>query len=107
MITIADNALPSNGGSIRLAKRAAPGDITGSALMHRYAFHLHLSSEQFLDYYRGAAKNVIVRAHGGQTVQFPASLLQRHVLAEGIHGEFVLTCDDNHKCLSLEKIFTA
>jgi hypothetical protein len=72
--------------------------------MHRYVFQLHLSSEQYLDYYRGVAKSVVVRATSGQTVQFPASLLQRHVSTEGIHGEFVLVCDENHKCVSLQKV---
>jgi hypothetical protein len=72
--------------------------------MNRYAFHLHISAEQYLDYYRGTAKSVLVRATSGQTVQFPASLLQRHVSPEGIHGDFVLVCDDNHKCLGLEKV---
>lgn len=72
--------------------------------MNRYSFHLELSSEEFLDYYRGTAKSVFVRARSGQTVQFPASLLQRHVLPDGIHGDFVLTCDDQHKCVSLERV---
>jgi len=72
--------------------------------MPRYTFHLHLTSEQYLEYYRGTAKNVFVRANSGQTVQFPASLLQRHVSTEGIHGEFVLVCDENHKCVELQKI---
>jgi hypothetical protein len=71
--------------------------------MNRYAFRLHISSEEFLDYYRGAAKSVVARAHTGQTVQFPASLLQKHITPDGIHGNFVLTCDDNHKCISLDR----
>jgi len=72
--------------------------------MNRYAFRLHISSEEFLDYYRSTAKTVVARAHTGQTVQFPASLLQKHVTPEGIHGNFVLICDDNNKCVSLDKI---
>jgi hypothetical protein len=71
--------------------------------MNRYAFHLHISSEQYLDYYRGTVKSVVARAVGGQTVQFPASLLQRYVSPDGIHGHFVLICDDNHKCIGLER----
>jgi hypothetical protein len=78
--------------------------LAQARIMNRYAFHLHISAEEFLAYYRGAAKNVIARAHDGQVVQFPASLLQRHILPEGIHGDFLLVCDDNHKCISLERI---
>ena len=72
--------------------------------MNRYAFQLRISAEQYLDYYRGTAKSVIVRATSGQTVQFPASLLQQFVSTEGIHGDFVLCCDDHHKCVELQKI---
>ena len=72
--------------------------------MFRYAFQLHLSSIQYLEYYRGTAKSVVARATNGQTVQFPASLLQRFVTPDGIHGEFVLMCDDQHKCVSLRRV---
>ena len=72
--------------------------------MHQYAFQLQISSEQYLDYYRGVAKNVVAQARSGQTVQFPASLLQKFITPDGIQGEFVLTCDENHKCVSLQKI---
>jgi len=72
--------------------------------VNRYAFKLHLSSEQYLDYYRGVARAVVVRADTGQTVQFPASLLQKHVTTEGIHGNFVLLCDDKNKVVELQKL---
>lgn len=72
--------------------------------MHEYAFHLHISSEQYLDYYRGIAKSVVVKATSGQIVQFPASLLQPHLLPDGIYGNFVLQCDDHHKCIRLQRM---
>ncbi len=73
---------------------------------HRYEFRLDISSQQYLDYYRGAILYVVARATTGQNVQFPAALLQRFVTAEGIHGRFALTCDQDHKCVSLERIPT-
>jgi len=75
--------------------------------MNRYSFRLHLSSEQYLEYYRGTAKSVVVKATNGQIVQFPAALLQRYVTLEGIHGDFVLDCDEHHKCISLQKVSPA
>lgn len=72
--------------------------------MSRYAFQLHISSTRYLDYYRGTVRSVLVRATSGQTVQFPASLLQRFVTPDGIHGDFVLVCDDQNKCLSLQRV---
>jgi hypothetical protein len=71
--------------------------------MKQYAFHLRITSEQYLDYYRGSARSVIALATSGQKVQFPASLLQRYVSQDGIHGHFVLSCDDNNKCIELQK----
>ena len=72
--------------------------------MKRYEFHLHISPEQYLDYYRGAVRHVLVRSTDGQTVQFPASLLQRFVREEGIYGDFVLTCDEHRKCVDLQRL---
>lgn len=71
--------------------------------MNRYEFVLHLSPERYLDYYRGVVRSIVVRCTSGQNVQFPASLLQRFVSPEGIHGNFVLTCDSNNKVVSLER----
>ncbi len=72
--------------------------------MSRYVFQLHISSVQYLDYYRGTARSVLARATSGQTVQFPASLLQRFVTPDGIRGNFVLVCNDQHKCVSLRRV---
>ncbi|MBM3878865.1 MAG: DUF2835 family protein [Verrucomicrobia bacterium] len=72
--------------------------------MQRYEFPLRLSPEECLDYYRGAIRQVIVRCTTGQTVQFPAALLQRFVTQDGVAGRFVLTCDAQHKCVSLERV---
>jgi len=72
--------------------------------MNRYQFQLRISAEQYLDYYRGAARQVIARCTSGQTVQFPASLLQRFVTKEGIHGHFILTCDEHHRRPNLQRL---
>ena len=72
--------------------------------MKRYEFHLHISAEQYLDYYRGLIRHVRVRCADGQTLQFPASLLQKFVAADGIHGDFVLTCDEHNKGSELRRL---
>jgi hypothetical protein len=64
--------------------------------MNRFEFQLNISAEQYLDYYRGTIRQVVVRTHEGKTVQFPASLLQRFITKEGIHGSFALLCDQHH-----------
>ena len=72
--------------------------------MNRYEFHLQISSEQYLDYYRGEVRSVVARTADGQTVQFPASLLQRFVTHDGIYGSFILTCDDQFKNAEMERL---
>jgi hypothetical protein len=72
--------------------------------MNRYEFQLEISPDQYLDYYRGVVRYVVARCASGENIQFPAALLQRFVTTEGIHGRFVLTCDENHKGAALERL---
>lgn len=67
-------------------------------------FDLHISAEKMLGYYRGEVRNVFARATNGQTVQFPASVLQKHVGKDGIHGRFRMEFDENHKFVRLEPV---
>ena len=71
--------------------------------MTRYEFHLRIPAGRYLEYYRGSVRHVVARCTTGQNVQFPASLLQKFVAPDGIDGRFVLTVDDNNKCISLER----
>ena len=71
--------------------------------MKRFEFRLSISPEEYLAYYRGTAKQVVVRCADGVTVQFPASLLTQFVSTSGIHGDFVLTCDDGDKGADLRR----
>lgn len=72
--------------------------------MKRYEFHLSLSSEEYLDYYRGTARSVVVHLSDGSSIQFPASLLKQFVTSGGINGDFVLTCDDSFKNAQLRRL---
>jgi hypothetical protein len=67
-------------------------------------FHLRITADQYLDYYRGTARHVIVRCITGQNVQFPASLLQQFVTTDGISGQFALTCDEHNRHSRLERL---
>ena len=71
--------------------------------MKHFEFHLSISPEKYLAYYRGTVKNVVVRCGDGPTIQFPASLLQQHVMPDGINGYFVLMCDDTNKGATLQR----
>lgn len=67
-------------------------------------FELHITPDQMLGYYRGAVRTIMARATNGQTVQFPASVLQKHVTADGVHGRFRMEFDANHKFVRLEQL---
>jgi hypothetical protein len=71
--------------------------------MNRYDFYLRITADQYLDYYRGMARIVLVRCTSGQNVQCPASLLQQFVTSEGICGHLPLTCDKDHRNSHLEE----
>ena len=64
---------------------------------------LHVGPDELLDYYRGFARTVHATASTGQTVNFPATALQRHVAVEGVHGWFRLDFDEHHKFVGLER----
>jgi hypothetical protein len=72
--------------------------------MKRYEFHLTISPNDYLDYYRGIAKSVVVSIARGQSLEFPASLLRPFVTDAGIEGSFVLLCDENNKCIDLRRV---
>jgi len=70
----------------------------------RFTFSMDLSDEEYQSYYRGVARDIIVMTHQGVRVQFPASSVLSFVERDGVHGDFVITMDDNNKLVSLEKI---
>lgn len=69
--------------------------------MPALVLHLNLPAEKMIGYYRGEVKTVRARATNGQTVQFPASALQKFILPDGIHGPFRIEFDENFKFVSL------
>ncbi|HVU35154.1 MAG TPA: DUF2835 domain-containing protein [Opitutaceae bacterium] len=72
--------------------------------MPELIIELNLGPGQVLQYYRGVAQVVQARATTGQLVQFPASVLQRHVTKDGIRGRFRLEFDANHKLVGLHPV---
>lgn len=66
-------------------------------------FSLHLTSEQYLRYYRGEARMVQVRAEDGRTVRFPAAALRPFVARDGVRGQFELVLGENDRLLELRR----
>ena len=74
--------------------------------MRRFEFVLSISSQQYLQYYRGSVRQVLAQSTTGATVQFPAALLTPFVTSAGISGRFVLTCEDSGKGAELRRATT-
>ncbi|MBA3059102.1 MAG: DUF2835 domain-containing protein [Gammaproteobacteria bacterium] len=72
--------------------------------MKQFKFRLDITEQQYLNYYRGAVRQVIVSSTTGVTIQFPASLLTKFVTSGGIHGDFVLSCDDALKGSEIRRV---
>jgi hypothetical protein len=72
--------------------------------MPEFRFRLAISAEEYLAYYEGTAQAVVVTLANGQSLQFPAESLRSFVTREGVHGEFVLRVDANHKLQALERV---
>ncbi len=75
--------------------------------MKRYELRLDISAEEYTAWYTGSVRHVLARCRNGQTIRFPASLLQGFVTPSGIHGDFVLSCDDEHKGAMLRRTSNA
>jgi hypothetical protein len=71
--------------------------------MKRFEFHLDIPAQRYLSYYRGTVRQVVVQCMDGVSVQFPASFLTQSVAVNGIHGDFVLTCDNNFEGSELQR----
>lgn len=72
--------------------------------MQRFVFDLSIPPEQWMAYYRGAARHVVAVARGGERVQFAAKHLQRFVTRDGIRGTFEMVLDETHDLVRFERL---
>lgn len=68
------------------------------------SFYLDISAEDYLRYYKGQARHVLVTSKNGLRVQFPAAALQRFVTHDGVRGHFVMRYDESLKMTSISKV---
>lgn len=74
------------------------------APMHEIRLLLEIPAHDYLAFYRGAAREVVVRAVDGRVVRFPADLLRPFVTREGISGLFALRFDGDHRFVAIERV---
>lgn len=69
-----------------------------------FVVDVHISADEFIRHYSGAAHAVVARARNGQTVRFPANALRSFVAHDGVHGAFTLIIDETNKLLSIDRL---
>jgi hypothetical protein len=67
-------------------------------------FSLHLSSDQYLAFYQGVAKSIIVTADDGRSIEFPAGNVRRYLTENGIHGHFEMELTGQNKFVAIRKL---
>lgn len=67
-------------------------------------FSLAIPSHEFERYYRGTGRVVLVQGWDGRSLQFPAGLLRGFLSHDGVYGDFVISYDENHKLVALERV---
>jgi hypothetical protein len=71
-----------------------------------YKFELHLSAEEYLQYYQGVVQSVQVRSQCGKRIQFSADKLRPFVMPDGIHGTFIVQLGAKNKFLGISRIWS-
>lgn len=73
-------------------------------MQQRLLVALNLSPQQLARYYAGSVSTVVARTTNGRTIRFPANILRAVVQANGVHGIFELTLDENRKFVSIKRL---
>lgn len=55
-------------------------------------------------YYSGAAREIVATTRDGRTVRFPANILRPFVTHDGVHGEFAIEFDANHRFVAIHRL---
>ena len=77
---------------------------SNKSIAHTMRFHLSLSSEKYMKYYKGQASSIQVHSIDNKTVRFPASAIRQFLMHDGIHGLFEIQFDENNKLLQVIKV---
>lgn len=72
--------------------------------MQHIIVDIHISPEEWVKLYNGSATDVHATARDGRSVRFPARILSRFYLRNGIHGSFRILFDDQGKFASVERL---
>ncbi|WP_166263760.1 DUF2835 domain-containing protein [Marinobacter caseinilyticus] len=71
--------------------------------MQQIFVDIAITSDEWLKLYQGIARDVHTVARDGRSVRFPARILSRFYLRDGVRGSFCITFDDAGKFVSIER----
>jgi hypothetical protein len=72
--------------------------------MQQIIVDIIISPDEWLKLYQGSATDVHTTARDGRSVRFPARILSRFYLRDGIKGSFRILFDDAGKFVSVERL---
>lgn len=72
--------------------------------MQQIIVDISISPDEWIKLYQGVATDVRTTARDGRSVRFPARILSRFFLKDGIQGSFRILFDDQGKFLSIERL---
>lgn len=72
--------------------------------MQQIIVDIYIDPDEWLKLYQGTATDVHARARDGRTVRFPARILSRFFLRDGIRGSFQILFDDQGKFSSISRL---
>jgi len=72
--------------------------------MQQIIVDLSISPEEWIKLYQGTATEVRTTARDGRSVRFPARILSRFFLKDGIRGSFCILFDDAGKFVRVERL---
>ncbi|MDF0752443.1 DUF2835 domain-containing protein [Marinobacter sp. 71-i] len=72
--------------------------------MQQIIVDVDISPDEWIKLYEGTATDVHTTARDGRSVRFPARILSRFYLKDGIRGSFRIFFDDAGKFTSIERL---
>ncbi len=71
--------------------------------MRQVTINIAISAQDYLAHYQGIVKEVVARSSDGRNIRFPSTILQPFVSHHGVHGQFVISFDENNKLQGIRK----
>ncbi|WP_404363328.1 DUF2835 domain-containing protein [Marinobacter sp.] len=72
--------------------------------MQHLDLDIAISSDEWIKVYQGVASDVHAVSRDGRKVRFPARILSKFYLREGVRGSFRIFFDNNGKFVRIERL---